>query len=493
MDVRKRAAAAVSAVAVLGVFFLSCRSQTPDQTGLDLESFSVIEEIAEKKDSPFYVDFSSCPDEKAELPIGVFDSGTGGLTVLDAVLKLDKFNNQDHSYGPDGIPDFQSEKFIFLADSANMPYGRYGVEGKADFLRELIIKNVGFLLGSRYYLHPEEDSFQTSKPPVKAVVIACNTATAYGLDLIRRCFGKWDLDIPVIGIVEAGAKAAAGLIPPDDRNSIIAVFATQGTVDSGGYQRALAGQLRKRGMEETRVVQQAGFGLAAAADGDPAYIDPDAGHVRGDMYQGPSLGHSVYPILPELWEEYHFEPEGLLISRDDAGNIVSVELNSVVNYIRYYVTHLVEKSRRKYPGHILRAAVLGCTHYSFFQDEFKEHFRYLSQLNPGTSGFIAREIHFVDPAESEAEELYLNLVENNSFGSSSNAESEFFVSLPNPRLPQNQIDELGNFPLEYKYGRNVNQSAEFVKRVPLSPQWISPEALERIRLKMPDIYRYIMK
>ena len=85
---------------------------------------------------------------------GVFDSGTGGLTVLNSILELDEFNNISHSPGSDGLADFDSEHFIYLADEANMPYGRYNGEGKADFLRELVIKDVRFLLGNSYYTSP---------------------------------------------------------------------------------------------------------------------------------------------------------------------------------------------------------------------------------------------------------------------------------------------------------------------------------------------------
>lgn len=66
-------------------------------------------------------------------PIGVFDSGTGGLTVLEAMLSLDAFNNKTGEQKPDGVPDFSGEYFHYLADQANMPYGNYASEGKTAF------------------------------------------------------------------------------------------------------------------------------------------------------------------------------------------------------------------------------------------------------------------------------------------------------------------------------------------------------------------------
>ena len=112
-----------------------------------------------------------------DLPIGVFDSGVGGLTVLEAIKAHDRHDNRTGADGADGVPDFAGERFVYFGDQANMPYGNYPAVGRTDFLRELILRDVLFLLGRRHA--------QGQKPPVKAIVIACNTATAYGLEDIR--------------------------------------------------------------------------------------------------------------------------------------------------------------------------------------------------------------------------------------------------------------------------------------------------------------------
>ena len=74
-------------------------------------------------------------------PIGVFDSGTGGLTVLEAMLTLDEFNNITGKPGKDGKLDFEKEYFQYLADQANMPYGNYAAENKTDLLKENILNS----------------------------------------------------------------------------------------------------------------------------------------------------------------------------------------------------------------------------------------------------------------------------------------------------------------------------------------------------------------
>ena len=85
-----------------------------------------------------------------QLPIGIFDSGTGGLTILQAILTLDEFNNKTGAPGADGKPDFSNEAFQYLADQANMPYGNYAAANKTLLLKEHIIKNMQFFLQQQY-------------------------------------------------------------------------------------------------------------------------------------------------------------------------------------------------------------------------------------------------------------------------------------------------------------------------------------------------------
>lgn len=144
-----------------------------------------------------HVDAQAIKNNKKALPIGVFDSGTGGLTVLEAILALDAFNNETGKPGADGKPDFTKEYFQYLADQANMPYGNYAAENKTDLLKEHIQKNMQFFL---------TDAVQ--KPPVKMIVLACNTATAYALLDIKLKLQQDHIDVPVIGVIDAGSKAA---------------------------------------------------------------------------------------------------------------------------------------------------------------------------------------------------------------------------------------------------------------------------------------------
>jgi glutamate racemase len=138
-----------------------------------------------------------------EAPIGVFDSGVGGLTVLKALTA-----------------ELPAERFIYLGDTARLPYGTKSAETVA-----------------RYSVQAAE---ALSKHHVKCLVIACNTASAVGLPEIR----KHVANLPVVGVVEPGADAACLASPTGN----IAVIATEGTVRGGAYQEAI-----KRRRPQSRV------------------------------------------------------------------------------------------------------------------------------------------------------------------------------------------------------------------------------------------------
>lgn len=126
-------------------------------------------------------------------PIGVFDSGVGGLTVAREIMRQ--------------LPD---ENMVYFGDTARLPYGSKSKESVIRFSRQII----RFL--------------QTRN--VKAIVIACNTATAQALDTVRREF-----DTPVIGVIEPGARAAIR----ETKNKKIGVAGTEGTIQSQMYTRVI--------------------------------------------------------------------------------------------------------------------------------------------------------------------------------------------------------------------------------------------------------------
>lgn len=124
-----------------------------------------------------------------EKAIGVFDSGVGGLTVAREIM------NQ--------LPN---EKIVYFGDTARVPYGSKSKETIITFSKQIA-------------------QFLCTKQ-VKAIVIACNTASAFALESLKQ-----EMDIPVVGVIEPGAKAAA----ETTKNNKIGVIGTVGTVNSGIY------------------------------------------------------------------------------------------------------------------------------------------------------------------------------------------------------------------------------------------------------------------
>ena len=126
-------------------------------------------------------------------PIGVFDSGIGGLTVLKALT--------------DALP---GEDFIYLGDTARLPYGTKSNEVIIRYSKE----NTEFLLAKG----------------IKMLVVACNTSSAVALDAIAS-----ETMVPVIGVIEPGARAAVKA----SRNGKIGVIGTEATIASSAYTRAI--------------------------------------------------------------------------------------------------------------------------------------------------------------------------------------------------------------------------------------------------------------
>jgi len=126
-------------------------------------------------------------------PIGIFDSGVGGLTVVQQIEKA--------------LP---GEDIVYFGDTARVPYGTKSKETITKFS----VENVELLMERN----------------VKLVVVACNTASSLSLDFLKRCFR-----VPIIGVIEPGAKGAVGMT----RSLRVGVIGTNATIASGAYEKAI--------------------------------------------------------------------------------------------------------------------------------------------------------------------------------------------------------------------------------------------------------------
>ncbi|MGH6791329.1 MAG: glutamate racemase [Methyloceanibacter sp.] len=189
-------------------------------------------------------------------PIGVFDSGMGGLTVLRALSSR--------------LPH---ERFVYLGDTARLPYGTKS----ADTVKAYALQATRLLLVEG----------------VKMVVVACNTASSVALKALAEALSP----VPVIGVIEPGARAGVAAT----RNNFIAVIATEGTVQDGAYARAIAAL---RG--DIRIVQlpcQVFVALAEEGWADEPATLAAAERYLGPLFAGPSppdtlvLGCTHFPVL----------------------------------------------------------------------------------------------------------------------------------------------------------------------------------------------------
>lgn len=126
-------------------------------------------------------------------PIGIFDSGFGGLTVMAAVTKL-----------------MPKENLIYFGDTAHVPYGTKSKKIVTDFATKI----------SKFLV----------KNDVKMIVIACNTASAFSLDYLNKI-----IKVPIIGVIKAGSVMAAKIT----NNKKIGVIGTEGTVKSNAYEKEI--------------------------------------------------------------------------------------------------------------------------------------------------------------------------------------------------------------------------------------------------------------
>jgi glutamate racemase len=426
----------------------------------------------------------------AELPIGVFDSGIGGLTVLEAILALDAFNNDSLQPGADGRRDLENESFVYLGDQANMPYGNYPSSGRQDFLRELILKDAAFLLGNRVWADSTAAVPEFTKPPVKGIVIACNTATAWGLEDIRRLVDAWQVPVFVIGVVEAGARGVMELNRSGDERTV-AVLATVGTCGIQAYPRAIGRATGQAGQRAPEVIQQGSVSLAGVIEGDPAFVLSDG---ATSEYLGPSTTSTTAPLIASRKDLYAFDADGLL---GDWSGSNSLRLTSLANYIRYDVTTLVEEYRLSGGSKPIDTLVLGCTHFPLVRAEILSEFSRLRGLmingeRPYES-LIAEHIDLVDPAELTAKELFRELartrLRRDATMASPGDEDQFFLSVANAASPEVRLAADGSLDRTYKYSRDPGRlDIEDTRVVPMRLSLLPASSLNLIRSRLPNVW-----
>lgn len=216
------------------------------------------------------------------LPIGIFDSGVGGLTVYRAL----------HERLP-------NERFVYLGDTARVPYGTKSLAT----VERYAVENSKFL----------------EAHGIKLLVVACNTASALALPAIRKA-----IKVPVIGVIEPGSRAAVEVA--GDAN--IGVIATEATVNSGAYAKAIAAFGRRGEVIERACPLFVSLAEEGWANSD--VVRMVAADYLSDFNRTPVaalvLGCTHYPILRDVIRE----TVGSKIALIDSGAATAADVESLL-------------------------------------------------------------------------------------------------------------------------------------------------------------------
>jgi glutamate racemase len=458
---------------------------------------SFLDRVLNDPSDYYYVSFDEAEDISASLPIGMFDSGTGGLTVLNALVGFDGYSNTDHKsiHGGDGILDFKTEEFIYFGDQANMPYGYYNEANRSGFLKELILRDALFLLGNKYYLSPDDRKFRSDKESVKLIVIACNTATANGKAEIEQMLTDVKSKIKVIGVIDAGVLGALEQFGKDE-DGTIAVMATAGTVSSNGYLNTFNTLKKSSGYTgNIEFFQHAGAGIAEVIDEEAAFFDINATKMRKE-YRGPSMTSENLRIKRELIPVYNFDTTGnKLLYEKQGSKYIDIQLNSPENYIKFHLVSMCEMLKAQPVARPLKVLVLGCTHYPyysvFFQAALKELYDMKNAGNYLYRDVLQDSIIIIDPAIHTAKEVYEYLISNELFNKGGNINnSQFYISVPDKVRSGIKKDSFERLTFEYKYSRDTGHFYD-TKQVPVSRLNTSNETLLRFHEKIPAVFDLI--
>lgn len=221
-------------------------------------------------------------DDFRNLPIGIFDSGVGGLTVYRALHEC-----------------LSDERFVYLGDTARVPYGTKSLAT----VERYAIENSGFL----------------ATHGIKMLVVACNTASALALPAIRAA-----VDVDVVGVIGPGARAAVSAT----KEKRIGVIATEATVSSGAYSQAIA-----KVDESIRVAEKACPLFVSLAE--EGWADSDEARSIAKRYLQDIvdanvdvlvLGCTHYPILKKVIQE----SVGQNVQLIDSGEATAEEVSTLL-------------------------------------------------------------------------------------------------------------------------------------------------------------------
>ena len=217
-------------------------------------------------------------------PIGIFDSGLGGLTVLQEIRRL--------------LPN---EEIIYFGDTARVPYGDKSSETILRYAHE----NANFLLSH----------------DIKMLVVACNTASAYALESLEEV-----ISIPVLGVIDPGVEGAC----KNTQNRQIAILATTATIRSGVYQEKLSSQMPESELYPIAcpllvpLVEEGLISSPITTEVIEGYLEP----IRESDVDTILLGCTHYPLLRDVIQSVVGEGVSIVDSASTCAEHVTARLKS---------------------------------------------------------------------------------------------------------------------------------------------------------------------
>lgn len=242
-------------------------------------------------------------------PIGIFDSGLGGLTVLKEIMAL-----------------MPNESTVYFGDTGRMPYGTKSKETVIKYS----LQNIRFLMGQ----------------DIKIIVIACNTASAYSLQMIKNNF-----ELPVIEVIKPGTIAGI----KSTKNKRIGVIGTNATIGSGEYEKAI-----KKIDSSVKVFSKSCPLFVPLVEEGPEWWEDDITRQIANRYLTPLkqaqidtliLGCTHYPLLKNIISQVMGDEISLVSSAQEAARTVKnlIEKNNIMRDIsidpiyRYFTSDSIDK------------------------------------------------------------------------------------------------------------------------------------------------------
>ncbi len=446
--------------------------------------------------SIYFQDYANYNSDLSVLPIGIMDWNIDGYSVAEMFLTMDAYDNVTGIREPDGIADFGGENFQFLVDKANGPYYQYLVDGNVDFLKEQVLRNVIFLTGRSYYNLAMDDVPMGIKPRVKTVVVAAPVADYKVMDDINNFIAATGTDVKALGVFSCGIESMVEDIAKKEEVCVSVLF-PGGGLRARNYEEALKDAAAKKGFTgKMNVFSQETEGLTQAIKGNKDYVDSSATRLRLS-YQGPQIGISYNNIDLALIERYNFnyENNGLLTKKRPDGTM-DIHLNSIENYIRYYLVSVIERHRRSGSATPISKFYLADIQYHYVKDVINnvitELYNYRRDGMYLYRNSIAADFKIIDPMECTVQKCY-DILRENDMLAVRGAKSELysFITMASTSLPEDYVTSEGDLVDSVKYARVPEGEVLTTKQLPFDSRYLDGKEISRMADNTPNAFLLI--